>query len=364
MKRARKAVLVTGAQGVIGRAAAEHFSKEPDTTVYGVSRRHIEGLEIVSAISADLLNPVETGRELGALKDVTHVVFGAYVEKETPTERSVANVALLRNLMDTVEESAPNLRHVTIYQGGKAYGADLGPFKTPAREDDPRLMPPNFYYDQEDHLRQRQQGKRWTFSILRPEAVCGYAVGNPMNLLTVIAVYAAISKELGLPLRFPGTEAAYRALYQITSADILARATAWAGETEAAENEVFNITNGDYFRWQFMWPRIARMFEMDVAEPVPMPLAVYMADKGELWVEMTRKYQLQSTPYEQVAAWRFGDFIFGSGFDNITSTIKARRAGFQDCIDTEDMFSNLFNDLRQKRVIPQSFRGNKYSSLN
>jgi hypothetical protein len=34
-----------------------------------------------------------------------------------------------------------------------------------------------------------------------------------MNLLMVIAVYAAISKELGLPLRFPGTEAAYRALY-------------------------------------------------------------------------------------------------------------------------------------------------------
>jgi hypothetical protein len=135
--------------------------------------------------------------------------------------------------------------------------------------------------------------------------------------------------------------------------DILARATAWAGETEEAENEIFNITNGDYFRWQFMWPRIAQLFEMNVAEPVPMPLAVYMADKGELWAEMTRKYRLQSTPYEQVAAWRFGDFIFGTGFDNITSTIKARRAGFHACIDTEDMFSNLFNDLRQKRVIPQ-----------
>jgi len=257
--------------------------------------------------------------------------------------------------LDAVEESAPNLQHVTIYQGGKAYGADLGPFKTPAREDDPRLMSPNFYYDQEDHLRQRQQGKRWTFSILRSEAVCGYAVGNPMNLLTVIAVYAAISKELGLPLRFPGTEAAYRALYQITSADILARATAWAGETKAAENEIFNITNGDYFRWQFMWPRIARMFEMDVAEPVPMPLAIYMADKSDLWAEMTRKYNLQPTPYEHVVAWRFGDFIFNSGFDNITSTIKARRAGFHDCIDTEDMFSHLFDDLRQKRVIPSAF---------
>jgi nucleoside-diphosphate-sugar epimerase len=358
MNKDRKVVLVAGAQGVIGRAAAEFLSKQADATVYGVSRRPGVGLESVQSISADLMNPEDTRKKLCALKDVTHVVFGAYVEKETPTERSVTNVALLRNLLDTVEESAPNLQHVTIYQGGKAYGADLGPFKTPAREDDPRLMSPNFYYDQEDHLRQRQQGKRWTFSILRPEAVCGYAVGNPMNLLTVIAVYAAISKELGLPLRFPGTEAAYRALYQITSADILARATAWAGGTKAAENEIFNITNGDYFRWQFMWPRIARMFEMDIAEPVPMPLAVYMADKSKLWAEMTRKYNLRSTPYDQVVAWRFGDFIFGSGFDNITSTIKARRAGFHDCIDTEDMFSTLFNDLRQKRVLPHSSKTN------
>ena len=131
------------------------------------------------------------------------------IQKATGTRPIGFNAFWLRGtpntLLDVVEESAPNLQHVTIYQGGKAYGSDLGPFKTPAREDDPRLMPPNFYYDQEDHLRQRQQGKRWTFGILRPEAVCGYAVGNPMNLLTVIAVYAAISKELGLPLRFPGT---------------------------------------------------------------------------------------------------------------------------------------------------------------
>ncbi len=348
----KKTVLITGAQGVIGRAAALHFSQQADTTVYGVSRRPIEGLENVHAISADLLDPADTRAKLAALQDITHVVFAAYVEKDTPTERSAVNVALLRNLIDAVEAASPNLQHVTMYQGGKAYGADLGPFKTPAREDDPRLMPPNFYYDQEDHLRQRQEGKSWTFSILRPEAVCGYAVGNPMNLTMVIAVYAAISRELGLPLRFPGTLAAYQALYQVTSADILARATAWAGEMNAAANEIFNITNGDYFRWQFLWPRIARMFEMEVAEPVPMPLAVYMADKGPLWEEMTRNHGLRSIPYEQVVRWQFGDFIFNSGFDNISSTIKARRAGFHDCIDTEEMFLNFFNDLRQQRVIP------------
>jgi hypothetical protein len=36
-------------------------------------------------------------------------------------------------------------------------------------------------------------------------------------------------------------------------------------------------------------------------------------------------------------------------YDNITSTIKARRAGFHDCID---MFKSFFANLRRDRVIP------------
>ena len=345
-------VLIAGAQGVSGRAALEHWRAVPSTQVVGLSRRAAPNEAGVEQISVDLLDIVDTRQKLSSIKDLTHVVFGAYVERATPSEKTEDNVAILKNLLDTIEETSPNLRHVTFYQGGKAYGADLGPFKTPAREDDPRLMPPNFYYDQEDFLRNRQRGKQWHWTALRPEAVCGFAVGNPMNLAMVIAVYATISKELGLPLRFPGTEKAYRALYQLTSANILAEASIWAARSDAARNEVFNITNGDYFRWQHMWPRIAKMFGMETADPVPMPLTQYMADKGSLWNSILAKYQLQPIPYEQVASWAFGDFIFNSGFDNVTSTIKARRAGFQDCIDTEEMFETFFGELRSRRVIP------------
>jgi nucleoside-diphosphate-sugar epimerase len=345
-------VLVAGAQGVSGRAALEHWRAVPSTQVVGLSRRVAPNEAGVEQISVDLLDIVDTRQKLSSIKDLTHVVFGAYVERATPSEKTEDNVAILKNLLDTIEETSPNLRHVTFYQGGKAYGADLGQFKTPAREDDPRLMPPNFYYDQEDFLRNRQRGKQWHWTALRPEAVCGFAVGNPMNLAMVIAVYATISKELGLPLRFPGTEKAYRALYQLTSANILAEASIWAARSDAARNEVFNITNGDYFRWQHMWPRIAKMFGMETADPVPIPLTQHMADKGSLWNSILAKYQLQPIPYEQIASWAFGDFIFNSGFDNVTSTIKARRAGFQDCIDTEEMFETFFGELRSRCVIP------------
>ena len=345
-------VLVAGSQGVSGRAALEHWKAVPATQVVGLSRRAAPCEAGAEHISVDLLDVADTRQKLSSIRDITHIVFGAYVERATPSEKTEDNVAILKNLLDIVEETSPNLRHVTFYQGGKAYGADLGPFKTPAREDDPRLMPPNFYYDQEDFLRDRQRGKQWHWTALRPEAVCGFAVGNPMNLAMVIAVYATLSKELGLPLRFPGTEKAYRALYQLTSANILAEASIWAAGSDAARNDVFNITNGDYFRWQHMWPRIAKMFGMETADPVPMPLTQYMADKGSLWKSIVARYQLQPIPYEEVASWAFGDFIFNSGFDNVTSTIKARRAGFQDCIDTEEMFETFFDELRSRCVIP------------
>ncbi len=182
------------------------------------------------------------------------------------------------------------------------------------------------------------------------EAVCGFAVGNPMNLLTVIAVYAAISKELGIPLRFPGPRPPTGALPgQLRRHP--GRGADWAGTTPAARNEIFNITNGDYFRWQHMWPRIARMFNMDWADPIPMPLATYMADKGPLWDRMAERHGLQLIPYDKVASWPFGDFIFASGFDNISSTIKARQAGFHACIDTKTC-SVTSSDTERLKVIP------------
>src|SRR5260370_13147487 len=82
-------------------------------------------------------------------------------------------------------------------------------------------MPPNFYYDQQDFLEEFQKGKRWTWSVGRPHAVCGFSTGGPMNLTLAIAVYANVCKALGLPLSFPGKPEAYTALYQCTDAALL-----------------------------------------------------------------------------------------------------------------------------------------------
>ena len=136
-------------------------------------------------------------------------MFYAALQGALEADNVAPNIAMLVNLVDTIEPVAKGLELVSLMQGGKVYGCHLGPYKTPAKETDPRHMPPDFYYDQEDFLKQRGAAGGWSYSLIRPDVVCGFAAGNAMNLTTVIAVYAAISRELGLPLRFPGSEAAY-----------------------------------------------------------------------------------------------------------------------------------------------------------
>ena len=115
----KNVVLIAGVHGVSGRAAAELWTSLPGAQVYGLSRRAAPLPAGVEAISADLLDRDDLQRKLGQISGITHIVFGAYIEKPTASERSEVNVAILKNLLDVVEKTSPSLRHVTFYQGGK-----------------------------------------------------------------------------------------------------------------------------------------------------------------------------------------------------------------------------------------------------
>ncbi len=344
--------LVIGAQGVIGRNAFVHLQSLPEWHVRGASRRPPVGAA-GEQIAVDLLDPLATKRGLAAAADTTHLIFAAYQERKDPFESIAVNVALLRNTLDALEASGAPLAHVTMYQGGKAYGAHLGPYKTPAKEGDPRLLGPNFYYDQEDLLRERSARDGWRFTILRPDAMLGIALGNPMNLLMAIAVYATITRELRLPLRFPGTRASAATLTQATDAQLLARATAWAATSPAAADETFNVTNGDLYRWEHLFPLFALDFEMPYAGIQPMSLSEHMADKGAVWNGIVEKHGLREISYRDIASWPFADGQFNTTYDLVQSTVKIRQAGFHDCVDSETRYRELFAELRHDRYIPE-----------
>lgn len=254
-------------------------------------------------IAVDPLDRADAEAKLGGLTEATHVAYAAYQDRRSWAELVGPNLAMLVNAVETIEAAAPGLRHVSLMQGYKVYGAHLGPFSTPAREDDPPHMPPEFNVDQQRFLEERQAGKAWTWSALRPSVVSGIALGNPMNLAMVIAVYASISKELGVPMRFPGKPGAYTSLIEMTDATLPAKATVWAATDPACANQADNITNSDIFRWERMWPKIAAFFGLEAAPPLPMSLADAMADKDEIWDAMVQKHQLRPLPYRDVSSW-------------------------------------------------------------
>jgi nucleoside-diphosphate-sugar epimerase len=344
--------LVVGAQGVIGRNLIGHLQERGDWDVIGLSRRPGAPGERLRHIAVDLLDPEAIRAEQAELSGVTHIFYAAFQDRPSWAELVAPNLAMLTNVLDAVEPVAGGLEHVSLMQGYKVYGAHLGPFTTPAREDDAGHMPPEFNVDQQQLLERRRHGRDWTWSAIRPSVVAGFALGNPMNLAMVLAVYASISKELGLPLRFPGKPGAYRTLMEMTDAELLAKATVWAATDPRCANEAFNINNGDLFRWEAMWPAIAASFDLEVAPPLPMSLDVAMADKEPVWDAMVRRHGLAPTPYADVSSWAFGDAVFSWDYDFLADGSKARRFGFHEHVETESMFQRIFEDLRERRIIP------------
>lgn len=348
----RNTALVVGAQGVIGRNLVDELVGRGDWDVIGLSRRPADTGPRLRHVAVDLLDPDDAARKLAPLREVTHVFYAAFQDRPSWAELVGPNVAMLRNVLDGIEPVAPGLRHVSLMQGYKVYGAHLGPFTTPAREDDPGHMPPEFNVDQQVLLEARAADAPWSWSAIRPSVVAGFALGNPMNLAMVIAVYAAVSKELGLPLRFPGSAGAYDTLMEMTDAGLLARATVWAATDPGAQDEAFNIANGDLFRWNALWPRIACAFDMAVASPVPLELATVMADKEPVWDAMVARHGLAPHAYGEVSSWAFGDAVFSWDYDFFADGSKARRHGFHEHVRTDEMFLGIFADLRARRVIP------------
>ena len=206
------------------------------------------------------------------------------------------NVAMLRNVLDAAEASCPDLAHVHLVEGGKWYGQHLGAYPTPAKEDDERHIPPNFYYDQEDLLRSRQAGKRWSWSASRPNVICDFAPGRARNIISIVGAYAAICRELGVRLDFPGHPDQFRSLTEVTDAGLLARGLAFMATAPACRNQAFNITNGDVFRWQRLWPRIAEAFEMAPGVVRTITLADWMRDKDTVWQRIVEKHGLAAEP--------------------------------------------------------------------
>ncbi len=360
---AKNTVLVAGASGLVGYAAVRHFSSLPDWDVVAVSRRAPHSQDGVRFVSVDLTDATRCTEVFSQMREVTHVVYAAVNEKPGLIEGWIdpqqmqTNRSMLVNLFEPLEAVATNLEHVSVLQGTKAYGAHIEPFPVPARERWPRHPHENFYWLHEDYIKDKQHGKAWHWSIWRPQLIFGEAIGSNLNVITPLGVYAALLKEQGRPLAYPGG-APY--VFEAIDVDVLARALAWAAEADASHNEIFNITNGDVYVWENVWPVLAEAFGMEVGPPQPCSMVEELPKRQDEWAAIVNKYNL-TAPADvrefvgESAA--LADFSLAYGRNEpppsiLVSTIKLRQAGFHECMDTEDMFRKWIKRFQELRWLP------------
>jgi len=344
-----KKALVVGATGMVGNRLVENLIGG-GWSVVGLCRQLPKVSNGVDYASVDLLSRDACNKISGKLRDVTHVFYAARAKHgESGIEPIEENLTMLENIVEGVSAASSVLRHIHLVHGAKYYGAHLGRYKTPSKEDDSRHTAPNFYYDQQDFI--VQHSGPWDWSISRPALVYDFTPGRPRNPVSLIAAYAEVSRALGLSLNYPGSETSYKALVEGVSANHLAKAVVWIATTKDCINDAFNVTNGDHFRWENIWPRIATYFQMSLGGPRRLSLSQIMSDKGPLWDQIVHAHKLKKTDLEDVALWSFGDFMFGSDWDLCSSTTKLRRAGFADIVDTEAMIFDLLDLYRSQKII-------------
>ncbi|BFG18294.1 hypothetical protein Pyn_27089 [Prunus yedoensis var. nudiflora] len=362
--------LVIGVTGIVGNSLAEilPLSDTPGGPwkVYGVARRPRPNWNAdhpVEYIQCDISDADDAKAKLSPLSDVTHIFYVTWTNRSTEAENCEANGAMFRNVLNSVIPNAPNLRHLCLQTGAKHY---VGPFEAfgkiqphepPFTEDLPRLDYPNFYYTLEDLLLAEVEKKEdLTWSVHRPDAIFGFSPYSMMNVVGTLCVYAAICKHERVPLKFPGSKAAWNCYSVASDADLIAEQHIWAAVDPYAKNEAFNINNGDVFKWKHFWKVLAEQFGIeeygiDEEEGVKLSLVELMKGKERVWEEIVTENQLQPTRLEEVGVWWFVDVWLG-GEGLLCSMNKSKEHGFVGFRNSRNSFVTWIDKMKAFKIVP------------
>ncbi|CAF3493823.1 unnamed protein product [Rotaria socialis] len=338
----QRVACIWGANGISGIAMIDVLLKQSSDAwkhIICISRRpfqlnindkriHFISIDILDATVDDIVHELEkvSGHT------ITDVFHYTYIQKKDEDELDQVNRILLEKALDAcVKIAGRTIQTFSLQTGYKYYGVhkdkeDLA--ELPFIEDAPRHKGTNFYFTQEDLLKDYAEKHGWRYIITRPSTIIGVAKGNFMNFAVTVALYATIQKELGQPLLFPGSEKTWDRISDHSTASNNACFQLWA--------VYFNIPHHEQI--------------LNENEP-QIKLAEYMPQHRDVWIRIVQRENLDEKAFDY-ATWAFADGSLKSANDRHGDLSKAHRFGWTTQADTFDGFAQCFDRLKQLKMIP------------
>lgn len=354
---------VMGASGIVGRALVTQAQRQ-GIDVLALSRNPPD-IAHCDFVSVDLNDAAACASLSSSLNDVTHLVYTALYEKPgllagwREADQMQTNLTMLQNCLTGLFAKA-DLSHIAILQGTKAYGAHIAPMRIPGKESEPRVPHENFYWLQEDYLKEHVEQIGAAYSIWRPQVIIGHGFaggqGAPMNMLAAIGAYIAFCMYDGKPCGYPGGP---NSPMESVDAELLGRAILFGLESPKAQNQTFNVTNGDVMEWRNVWSAMTSVFGLEPAEP-KVRLLSELYDREDDWQDLCDQFGLVKSSLREFVgdSFHYADALFATGAEvapppALVSTIKLRQAGFAECMDSEQMFQRWLQKLQMMNRLPQ-----------
>jgi hypothetical protein len=176
-----------------------------------------------------------------------------------------------------------------------------------------------------------------------------------MNPVATLGAYAAIQRELGADLVFPGHA---HVLTECIDARIIAAAIEWSWREPRANREAINLTNGDVIVWRTFFDRLAAEFGMRVAER-PGRVGDELPKRADVWRRIAEREALRVPDLGELIglSWQYADILWAAPapppVPTLVSSIKARQLGFGDCIDSEECIVQHLAAMRALGYLPK-----------
>ena len=280
--------IVCGATGISGFHCIRALLDTPRwSKIYALSRSPLSD-EILSFLTEEQRSRIQhvsvdlssSGEQIAkSFKDdgveADYVFYYAYLppntdksamDPSTAEDLMEANIPPFKNFLESLPLAGLKPKRILLQTGGKNYGMHMGRIRTSAVESDPqpRHLGPNFYYPQEDMLREFCEEHAETgWNIVMPAAVIGATQHASMNTFVSFVIYAAVQAHRKEPIRFGGDWSSW----QFESANSTARLTGylseWAVLEDKCKNQAFNAQDGGLLSWDRFFHELARWYGVD-----------------------------------------------------------------------------------------------------